>query len=67
MREKCDQLEEKVRKLKKAVKVYAARLKDSGLNAQTPEGGLALVPAIVGLSSCISRLHDIYLVVNFRR
>ena len=30
MREKCDHLEEKVRKLKKAVKIYHSRLKEAG-------------------------------------
>ena len=32
MREKCDQLEDKVRKLKKKVKIYANRLKESGVS-----------------------------------
>lgn len=38
MREKCDLLEEKVRKLKKAVKIYANRLKESGSGMPSTSG-----------------------------
>ncbi|KAF6027871.1 Myo5 [Bugula neritina] len=48
MREKCDQLEDKVRKLKKAVKIYSNRLKEHGVSGNSegvsskgkPEEGL---------------------------
>jgi len=35
MREKCDQLEDKVRKLKKAVKIYSNRLKEHGVSGNS--------------------------------